>query len=50
MPEYALFFMNMNAVRVNFDTDTGADRGVVRGLNEPFEAPEVHNDVILACP
>ena len=37
----------MNAVRVNFDTDTGADRGVVRGLNEPFEAPEVHNDIVV---
>ena len=37
----------MDAVGVDFDADAGPHGGVVRGLNQPLEAPEVHNDVIL---
>ena len=37
----------MEPVRVDLHTDAGPHRGVVRGLDQPLEAPEVHNDVVL---
>ena len=32
---------------IDLHADAGALRGVIRGLNEPLEAPEVHNDIVL---
>ena len=37
----------MDAVGVQLDADAGVLGGVVRGLDEPLEALEVHDDVVL---
>jgi len=37
----------VDAVGIDLDADPGAHGGMVCGLDKPFEAPEIHDDVVL---